>query len=72
MAENIFVGRQPMKRGQIDWKTINARAVELMARFHQDSPRNPTGKIEKPKLRRMYGGAGLVAQQNGIATAPQQ
>ncbi len=31
-----------------------------------DVPRNPTGKIEKPKLRQMYGGAGLVAQQNGI------
>jgi len=29
-------------------------------------PRNPTGKIEKPKLRRIYGGAGLVAQQNEI------
>ncbi len=27
-------------------------------------PRNPTGKIEKPKLRRMYGGEGLVAAQN--------
>ncbi len=26
-------------------------------------PRNPTGKIEKPKLRRMYGGEQLVAQQ---------
>ena len=32
-----------------------------------DVPRNPTGKIEKPKLRKMYGGAGLVAQQNGIS-----
>ncbi len=32
-----------------------------------DVPRNPTGKIEKPKLRRLYGAAGLVAQQNGIA-----
>ncbi|MBR2838207.1 MAG: acyl--CoA ligase [Kiritimatiellae bacterium] len=32
-----------------------------------DVPRNPTGKIEKPKLRKMYGAAGLVAQQNGIA-----
>ena len=31
-----------------------------------DVPRNPTGKIEKPKLRRLYGGAGLVAQQNGL------
>ena len=31
-----------------------------------DVPRNPTGKIEKPKLRKMYGGAGLVARQNGL------
>jgi len=29
-----------------------------------DVPRNPTGKIEKPKLRRMYGGDHLVAAQN--------
>ena len=27
-------------------------------------PRNPTGKIEKPKLRKLYGGEGLVAMQN--------
>ena len=27
-------------------------------------PRNATGKIEKPKLRRMYGGEGLVENQN--------
>ena len=27
-------------------------------------PRNPTGKIEKPKLRKMYGGDGLVDSQN--------
>ena len=27
-------------------------------------PRNPTGKIEKPKLRKMYGGEALVASQN--------
>lgn len=27
-------------------------------------PRNPTGKIEKPKLRAMYGGDSLVAVQN--------
>ena len=32
-----------------------------------DVPRNPTGKIEKPKLRQMYGAAALVAQQNGLA-----
>jgi acyl-CoA synthetase (AMP-forming)/AMP-acid ligase II len=29
-------------------------------------PRNPTGKIEKPKLREMYCGASLVASQNEI------
>ncbi len=29
-------------------------------------PRNPTGKIEKPKLRRIYCGESLVAQQNEI------
>jgi len=28
-----------------------------------DVPRNPTGKIEKPKLRKMYGGEALVAAQ---------
>jgi len=32
-----------------------------------DVPRNPTGKIEKPKLRRMYGGESVVAQQNEIS-----
>ena len=31
-----------------------------------DVPRNPTGKIEKPKLREKYGAAGLVAQQVGL------
>ncbi len=36
VAENIFVGRQPMKRGQIDWNAINTRAAELMSRFHLD------------------------------------
>ncbi len=29
-------------------------------------PRNPTGKIEKPKLRKIYGTEQLVAQQNEI------
>lgn len=27
-------------------------------------PRNPTGKIEKPKLRELYGGKGLIEAQN--------
>lgn len=36
VAENIFVGRQPMRHGQIDWREINKRASELMSRFHLD------------------------------------
>ena len=31
-----------------------------------DIPRNPTGKIEKPKLRERYGAAHLIADQNEI------
>ncbi|HAM69897.1 MAG TPA: AMP-dependent synthetase, partial [Ruminococcus sp.] len=31
-----------------------------------DVPRNPTGKIEKPKLRKMYGADRLIAEQNEI------
>ena len=34
VAENIFIGRQPMKNKTIDWKTMNRRAEELMERFH--------------------------------------
>lgn len=30
-------------------------------------PRNPTGKIEKPKLRQIYGAANLIADQNEIS-----
>ena len=33
VAENIFIGRQPMKRLQINWKTINQRSTELMERM---------------------------------------
>ncbi len=36
VAENIFIGRQPMKHKQINWKEINKRAEELMKRFHLD------------------------------------
>ena len=34
VAENIFIGRQPMRRGQIDWKEINRRSEALLERFH--------------------------------------
>ncbi len=34
VAENIFVGRQPMKHSQINWREINSRASDLMSRFH--------------------------------------
>ncbi len=34
--------------------------------FFAEIPRNPTGKIEKPKLRRLYAADSLVAKQNEI------
>ena len=33
VAENIFVGRQPMKYHQINWREINRRAEELLSGF---------------------------------------
>ena len=34
VAENIFIGRQPMKAGRIDWKTLNKQAEELLGRLN--------------------------------------
>lgn len=37
VAENIFMGRQPIgKAGQIDWKTMNNKARELLDMIHSD------------------------------------
>jgi len=34
VAENIFIGRQPMKLGRIDWKEMNGRAQGLLRRLN--------------------------------------
>ncbi|WP_244817393.1 sugar ABC transporter ATP-binding protein [Caballeronia sp. Lep1P3] len=34
VAENVFAGRQPKRRGAIDWKTINARAQAALAKLN--------------------------------------
>lgn len=34
VVENIFIGREIMKKGKIDWKEMNHRAVEVLARLH--------------------------------------
>jgi simple sugar transport system ATP-binding protein len=31
VAENIFIGREPVRRGKIAWREMNARAQELLA-----------------------------------------
>ncbi|MBC8062377.1 MAG: sugar ABC transporter ATP-binding protein, partial [Clostridiaceae bacterium] len=31
VAENIYIGREPMKHGSIDWSTINKNAERLLA-----------------------------------------
>jgi ribose transport system ATP-binding protein len=33
VAENIFLGREPRRFGMIDWKTVHARAKELLDSF---------------------------------------
>jgi len=34
VSENIFVGRQPMRFGRIDWKELNRKAEEALSRLH--------------------------------------
>lgn len=34
VAENIFIGRQIMKKGRIDWKEMNRRAEEILSRLN--------------------------------------
>ena len=34
VAENVFLGRQPLKRGRIDWKTMNRQAAKIIHRFN--------------------------------------
>jgi len=51
--ENIMLYCQEMPRYKRPRRIIFA-----------DVPRNPTGKIEKPKLREIYGGTNIVATQN--------
>lgn len=36
VAENIFIGREPMKFGRIDWKEVNRRAKLAMERLNID------------------------------------
>ena len=36
VAENIYVGREPLKFGRIDWKEIIQRAKELLKQFDLD------------------------------------
>jgi simple sugar transport system ATP-binding protein len=36
VAENIFIGREPMKNGLIDWKQVNKRSQELLRNLNVD------------------------------------
>ena len=36
VAENLVIGRQPVKRGNIDWKKINADASRILEKFDID------------------------------------
>jgi|WetSurMetagenome_2_1015567.scaffolds.fasta_scaffold39798_2 galactofuranose transport system ATP-binding protein len=34
VAENVFIGREPMRRGRIDWKTMYRRTSEILDRLN--------------------------------------
>lgn len=34
VAENIFIGKEPMKFGRIDWSTMNRKAAEVLSRLN--------------------------------------
>ncbi len=34
VAENIFIGKQPMKMGRIDWSKLNKKAEEVLAKLN--------------------------------------
>jgi galactofuranose transport system ATP-binding protein len=34
VAENIFIGREPISLGKIDWKTMNRKAAEVLSRLN--------------------------------------
>jgi simple sugar transport system ATP-binding protein len=34
VAENIYIGRQPMRFGRIDWRALNERAQSALAKLH--------------------------------------
>jgi monosaccharide-transporting ATPase len=36
VAENIYLGRHPMRHGRIDWKTMNRAAADIIRRFDMD------------------------------------
>ena len=34
VAENLFIGREPMKFGRIDWKTMNKKSGEILGKYN--------------------------------------
>jgi rhamnose transport system ATP-binding protein len=36
VAENVFVGRQPRRRGFVDWRSMVSRSLHLLASLHVD------------------------------------
>ena len=45
VAENIYLGRLPMKHGIVDWKSLKEKAQNLLSRYHLDI--SPTQKMSE-------------------------
>ena len=58
IAENILIGREPMKWGSIDWKAMNARARQILQGLDIDLDVTQTlGSVQSPsnKWQRLHG-----------------
>lgn len=45
VAENIFIGREPMKMGRIDWKTMNTQAQKILDNLELEIDATGIGKL---------------------------
>ena len=68
--QNVF--KNLRSKGRLTEEDVNDFCLDLPKYkrprkiIFSEVPRNPTGKIEKPVLRKLYCGESVVAQQNEI------
>lgn len=66
VAENIYIGRQPMKRGRVDWKKMNQDAKELLHSLHIDVDVTETLDNNSVSVQQMIAIARAVDMSSGV------